>query len=184
MCYWFPVVVSALEEGESMKILYKIVLFMVLCPLVSILISALGVFPAGSIPMGELPEGMKDEHGDITGDSIMNYYFVESSLSFSIPGLPEIRISWGAIIGLFTTTMVIASFVLKSTQPIAVCVMAISMVSMINMSKTWWENISSNFGGYTFPTIVFLGVILMFGLLYIFLVTLIESHTHGDVSDK
>jgi hypothetical protein len=174
-----------LEEEEGMKILYKIVLFLMLVPMVTALINLLGAFPSGSLPISDFSM-YKDEHGQVTSDSLMGYFFGSNTFHITVFGLGDFSIHWGigTIIGIFTVTMVLAAFVLKTTTPISVGIMAIVMSQMIITSKAWWDNLTKNFGGQSFPTIVFLVTIIFFGIFYIWFITLLESHQQGDVSDR
>jgi hypothetical protein len=173
-----------------MKILYKIVLFMLLCNLITILINMLGVFPPGSLPMSDTKQYV-DDHGDITPTSVITGIMGTGSIDFSIPvlstffpSLTIISISYGTLVTFFTATLLIVAVITKNPQPFVIAAMVLLFANMITTSITWFNNLISNAGGVVYPSLVFIFTILGFGVLYVFLITMIESYTQGDVSDR
>lgn len=161
-----------------------------LCNLITILVNILGVFPAGSLPMSD--RQLIDDHGDITWTSIINYYFGSNELSFDVPILSNllhqsitITVSWALFLTALTVTIIIVAAITHSAGSVfAIGVMAIIMYSMFVTSYKWFNNLIRNAGGVAYPSIIFLGTLIAFGIIYVFVITILESHTQGDVSDK
>lgn len=173
-----------------MKILYKIVLFMILCNLVTLLLAFLNVFPPGSLPLSDTGI-LVDNQGNITFNSILTGYFGNYKINFHIPvlsdlfpSLTSVKISWALILGIFTGITLVITAVVKNATPFIIGLTAVIFFGMINTSIKWFDNLSRNVGGISFPSIIFIVIIFIFGIFYLYVITLIESHTQGDVSDR
>lgn len=155
---------------------------MILVQLVAILIGLLGVFPEGSIPMSSV--NIYDNHGDVTSESIIGFFMGENSITIPNTDIEIVGISWGTILLIFTGIMLVIAYVYKNVQPLVVGVMALIMYTMYITSVEWFNNLSRSVGGVAYPSLIFIMTILGFGVLYIFVITIIESHLQGDVSDR
>lgn len=169
-----------------MKILYKILLFLVMMQLVSILFASLGVFPSGSIPASDT-SGYKDKQGVYTIDSIMSSMIGE--IKIDLGKLPIIGVilkgvsltfNWATILGFFTFTLIVVAYVFKSTQAVVIGVMGILTLNMLRTSQKWVQSVTGDYG----PTIAFLVTIIFVGVMFLWVISLIETHVQGDVSDR
>jgi hypothetical protein len=168
-----------------MKILYKIVLFLVLVQLTTLLVSSLGVFPAGSLPYSDTNR-LLDENGDLTVNSIMDELFSDFEVDINIPiissffGSTHLAIGWGSVTVIFLAMIGLSFFLGASSSILATALMAYWMVSMLWWSKSWFEDIAGNY-----PAVIgYLVTIIMFGIVYLYVVTYLESHQQGDVGDR
>jgi len=156
----------------------------------TILVNILGVFPAGSLPMSD--RELVDDHGDITWNSVINYYFGSNEISFDIPILSNllhqsitITVSWALFLSIMTVTIIIVAAITHSAGSVlAIGLMALIMYSMFITSYKWFDNLIRNAGGVAYPSLIFLGTLIAFGIIYVLVITIFESHTQGDVSDK
>ena len=56
-------------------------------------------------------------------------------------------------------------------------------INMLITSMSWFNDLADSYSNYA-PTFVLIASILGFGLFYLYFITAIEQHTHGDASDR
>lgn len=169
-----------------MKIINKVILFMIMVNLCAILIGGLGVFPEGAIRQSEFGD-LTDSQGKVTADSVANVLFGDYKINITILdfkiGIPMLRVSWANIVLLFTGIILSVAFVMKNSAPVAAAIWIVVTFNMLITSMAWFNDLANSYSNYA-PSIVVIAVILGFGLFYLYFITAVEQHTHGDASDR
>ena len=153
-----------------MKSIYKIILFVAMFQLVVVMVNVLSVFPYtfySDVETQELQE--------LSSPTDVIIYFFDMP---DIPGLSSVESDF--TFGMFVTIfLVVGAVIARATQswtPIIVVILATSFVPMLTKSLKFFNKIIYN---WDVSALMYLGLILGFGILMMVIFTIVETPTHG-----
>ena len=164
-----------------MKIIAKVVLYLVLVQLVTLLVASLQVFPSGSLPYSDTDRFL-DDNGELSVNQTMNILFKEFSVEIPVVHY-TLSIGWGSFTTILLTLIVIGYLSGTAPSTIVSVLFAYWMISMVWWSQSFFRNVISGYGDARITLSILLAIIFI-GLGYLVVISWLESHTQGDVSDR
>lgn len=159
-----------------MKLMYRFMIFLALFQVVVVLVNSLGVFPDDSTLYSDVEmEEIESQDGDILG--ILSYIFLPQG-EFKILGISVTITSFSiaAIISIIAVSGAAVSIVTHSFIPVVLALFSILFLPMFTRSIGFFRRV---FEIGDSPSLMYLGVVLLVGIMIVFVLTVVEMPTHG-----
>jgi len=152
-----------------MKLLFKIILFMIFFNISALMITAMNIFPAGTTLYGDAVYDAKDPNHIPSAEDM----FSNLLTNMNNPIISGLGITYTAIMFAIVTFGIVVSFLTKDAKLVATGIIATVFVIMFANSKALFENMlksTSNIVGY-------LALMIGVGVLIIFVITAMDYVT-------
>jgi len=153
-----------------MKLIYRIIIFLIAFQFAALIISSLGIFPTSLYSDVQF-----SEFADLSWEEQLVYFFTPEG-GAEVLGIPISDFTIGAIILMMTAGGVVIGFATRNVAIISAVIVGTFFVPMLTKSINFF---SVMFNTWDTPALTYLGVSIGLGIIVIVVITLVEMTTHG-----
>jgi len=160
-----------------MKLLYKIIFFAIFFNISALMVTAMNIFPAGTVLYGDMLYNAKDPSQVPSANTMFSNLIANTD----IPIIGHIgTIGFTALLATLFGIGIVITAVTKDPKIIAALVVGTLFYTMYCNSKSLFENMSKNLGPITGYIVLMVGL----GILITFLITTIDYLTYQSEGDE
>jgi len=151
-----------------MKLLYKIIIFLIMFQFTIPLVNIMGIFPSESQLYSDMELPQKMQEGKIV-DILAAIFFPAENNYIS-------QMTWGSILAIFIGVGALTGIATHSIAPAVMIILIYLFIPMINSSKSYFDKLflfSDNLA------VIYMGTLLFVGIAFVALITVVEQATHG-----
>lgn len=152
-----------------MKLLFKIILFMIFFNISALMITAMNIFPAGTTLYGDVTYDATDPNHVPSAEEMFTKLMGGMNNPI-IPGVSGSLNTYTAVLFAIVTFGIAITIITKDAKLVAAAILATVFVIMFANSKTLFENLAK---GAT-PVVGYLSLMIGLGVLIIFIITTMD----------
>jgi len=158
-----------------MKLMYKIMLFMIAFQFTILILNATNVFPEDGQFYSDTDIDVNVRDSDTAIDSF-GYIFVPDGNHLGLTADDNGMITISAVITVFLAVGAIGAWVTHSFVPVVVVFMGYMFFVMITRSMSFFQKLFTNWDN---QIMLYLSICLGVAIFFIVLITIVETPTHG-----